>query len=879
MLATSTLTSNSLNSNFSDDPRPADSSTSPFMSAQDSIDPLAVNGDAAGALRPDATEEMSTRSPNDRVERGGGPEKEPLSVDTHVDSRRRPTANGRASMGDRRSPQRLARVRGPPRDGTPSRAGSQKRKRSDASDDDGGARRSPAKPVRSSDIDPALRGSPSFPSGAGPVRPPSQPQPTQATFRSSRQEARTSLGNRAEAAWDRERESAFDSPYETRMSFRPESLDPMDPRMAEALRREGHGLEAMRATSAGGSIQDDDGRGQGRQGSEDYGTDGTPTSATAIDHRRRKRVFSNRTKTGCMTCRRRKKKCDEQKPECNNCIRGGFVCEGYSTRVEWLNRRERAMMPLQSKDGESPAAEPSTTTSPVARPSTAGPSRSGDQQFPMYHHHPGGPASHPFPSPGPAHSPPQEPSWLKSPSVSASAPEHHKHQPTLSSLTSPPPPPAWSLPAGSPDKATVATSSRAPSVGSSRALPPPISRRASKGKGREETMPPSRRQAASSHGPSGSDVGAIPIDDDDHDDDHEQRLEPEGSSEPRARVTSPPVKLLPELTSFENFWPPEEGASELPGVQLPRIPSVQEIERTVEMGSPATTSPSAVSRRSVGPRASHSHSNSPMTQLQAQAQLQAQLALQYQPRLTLRPRTEKEKMLAGEWYHPNTPELMQERERCRTALWRFNHSENPSLGTSPDERVRLFMEVLRPYDRPVPMSSSQSLENLVVEAPFHCDYGYNIQVDADVHIGINCTIVDTCSVKIGARTVIGPNATILAATLPIEPHQRGGSQGPFRGRPVIIEEDCWIGAGATILPGIRVGRGATVGASSVVTRNVPLGTVVAGNPARVTRALNIEQLVERYRPIIPDDAMSEHSGPSQPSHPSRQSRGLSSSGA
>lgn len=88
----------------------------------------------------------------------------------------------------------------------------------------------------------------------------------------------------------------------------------LDTRLAEALQQENQRLDSTRAASMGGSIDDDDSHAHSNRGS-DYGT-GTPTSAVQVDPRKRKRVFSNRTKTGCMTCRRRKKKCDEQKPEC-----------------------------------------------------------------------------------------------------------------------------------------------------------------------------------------------------------------------------------------------------------------------------------------------------------------------------------------------------------------------------------------------------------------------------------------------------------------------------------------------------------------------------------------------------------------------------------
>jgi acetyltransferase-like isoleucine patch superfamily enzyme len=109
-------------------------------------------------------------------------------------------------------------------------------------------------------------------------------------------------------------------------------------------------------------------------------------------------------------------------------------------------------------------------------------------------------------------------------------------------------------------------------------------------------------------------------------------------------------------------------------------------------------------------------------------------------------------------------------------------------------------------------------DNVVVEAPFNCDYGYNISIGQDVAIGKNCTILDTCEVKIGDRCNIGPNVNIYTATLPVDPKRRLGSRGPNLGRKITIDSDCWIGGGVTILPGRTIGKGSTVGAGSIVTR-------------------------------------------------------------
>lgn len=115
--------------------------------------------------------------------------------------------------------------------------------------------------------------------------------------------------------WYGQRSPETRLPYEELHSAPAVQANSLDARLAEALQRENRRLDSQRATSLGGTPDNDDPNGRSTRGS-DHGADRTPTSAVQTDPRKRKRVFSNRTKTGCMTCRRRKKKCDEQKPEC-----------------------------------------------------------------------------------------------------------------------------------------------------------------------------------------------------------------------------------------------------------------------------------------------------------------------------------------------------------------------------------------------------------------------------------------------------------------------------------------------------------------------------------------------------------------------------------
>ncbi len=120
-----------------------------------------------------------------------------------------------------------------------------------------------------------------------------------------------------------------------------------------------------------------------------------------------------------------------------------------------------------------------------------------------------------------------------------------------------------------------------------------------------------------------------------------------------------------------------------------------------------------------------------------------------------------------------------------------------------------------------------------IRPPFHCDYGYNIHLGEDVFLNFNCVILDVMPVTIGRGTQIGPAVQIFAADHPRDAAER--RSGLELGKPVLIGENVWIGGGAIILPGVVIGDDAIIGAGTVVTRDVPSGSTVVGNPARGRR--------------------------------------------
>jgi acetyltransferase-like isoleucine patch superfamily enzyme len=123
--------------------------------------------------------------------------------------------------------------------------------------------------------------------------------------------------------------------------------------------------------------------------------------------------------------------------------------------------------------------------------------------------------------------------------------------------------------------------------------------------------------------------------------------------------------------------------------------------------------------------------------------------------------------------------------------------------------------------------------DVFIEPPFHIDYGCNISLGERFYANFNLTILDCSLVKIGDRCMFGPNVSIFAATHETEVQSR--REEVEYGRPVTIGNDCWIGGHVVILPGVTIGKGVTVAASSVVTKDVEDWCVVMGSPARVVK--------------------------------------------
>jgi len=181
-------------------------------------------------------------------------------------------------------------------------------------------------------------------------------------------------------------------------------------------------------------------------------------------------------------------------------------------------------------------------------------------------------------------------------------------------------------------------------------------------------------------------------------------------------------------------------------------------------------------------------------------------------------RTEKEKMLAGESYNCLDPDLIVERQKTQELLRLYNLTETES------ERGTILMRLL-----------AQIGQNSFIEPPFFCSYGMNIYIGDHVYLNVLSTILDCNEVHIGHHVMIGPAVQIYTAAHHLQAQSR--IQGWEVAKPIVIEDNVWLGGGAILLPGVRIGRNAVVGAGAVVSRSVPANTIVAGNPAKVIREI------------------------------------------
>ena len=178
----------------------------------------------------------------------------------------------------------------------------------------------------------------------------------------------------------------------------------------------------------------------------------------------------------------------------------------------------------------------------------------------------------------------------------------------------------------------------------------------------------------------------------------------------------------------------------------------------------------------------------------------------------------KDRMLAGESYRADDPDLAVDGRRAAELTARYNTALDPEV------RRDLLAELLGHVGG-----------GTTIRSDFRCDYGYQISIGAYCFVNWGGVFLDVGRITIGDHVQLGPNVQLLTATHPLEPGPR--REGWEGSEPISIGDNAWLGGGAIVLPGVTIGADTVVGAGAVVTRDLPAGVLAVGNPARVVREL------------------------------------------
>lgn len=180
-------------------------------------------------------------------------------------------------------------------------------------------------------------------------------------------------------------------------------------------------------------------------------------------------------------------------------------------------------------------------------------------------------------------------------------------------------------------------------------------------------------------------------------------------------------------------------------------------------------------------------------------------------------------MLAGEVYNALDDTLRRKLNDTKNLIQAYNNM----LPTCLEERNKLLKQIL-----------GQAWDDTFINQPFYCDYGCNIRVGKRFFANFHFTVLDEALVTIGDDVFIGPNVSLYTACHPTNPKERRTRQE--WAKPITIGNDVWIGGSVTILPGVTIGDNCTIGAGSVVTKDIPNNSIAVGSPCRVIKTLTIE---------------------------------------
>ncbi len=198
--------------------------------------------------------------------------------------------------------------------------------------------------------------------------------------------------------------------------------------------------------------------------------------------------------------------------------------------------------------------------------------------------------------------------------------------------------------------------------------------------------------------------------------------------------------------------------------------------------------------------------------------------------------TNKDKMLSGKIYDPNNIELVSLRNKAHKLCRQYNELDDEEI----DKREKILHDMGVKFGK-----------NTFILGPIYFDYGCFIEFGDNCFANFNLTILDTCPVRIGNNVFIGPGVSIVAPVHPLRYQERnlyisknGSTTDKEYGKPIIIEDNCWIASNVTICGGVVIGSGSVIGAGSVVTRSIAKNSLAVGNPCKVIREITEQDKIK-----------------------------------
>lgn len=190
-----------------------------------------------------------------------------------------------------------------------------------------------------------------------------------------------------------------------------------------------------------------------------------------------------------------------------------------------------------------------------------------------------------------------------------------------------------------------------------------------------------------------------------------------------------------------------------------------------------------------------------------------------------------EKLHSGVLYLPDDDDIIELQEKCLEKLYDFNMTRPREMEKRNAMLKDMFAEIG---------------EDCYIEPPFHANWGgHHVHFGNRVYANFNLTLVDDTHIYVGDCTMFAPNVTVATAGHPIAPCLR--KYGIQYNASVHIGKNCWIGAGALIMPGVTIGDNTVIGAGSVVTKDIPSNVVAVGNPCRVMREINEQDMITYFK--------------------------------